>query len=500
MIIDISKKTIKNETSTMRHILVVMIILFGFFQVYPSIAATSVPQNFSRTFQKTTSIEQYGITWTFAEPVEYGQFVNGDYWVVDPGGGIKIINIIPGHKIHTDGIRHLNGSMINPTKGKQGFDSHIFFTGTNDYNANLNVGIGISSETPLVLTGNNSLVSTISNLIPEKSHVSYVKTAAVLTCLFSMPPSGSFRPSIYPTTKTLHNVSSINYGLLKTLAYPSTKPNITTYAGYFKVVWLDHIAGWTGRYLHPTDGFPDNYYYSWYMSDASLMLHLDYTQEQKKDLLVGFLQLGIDLYGYLETGAVGWAPDGGHSSGRKWPILFTGIMLNYAPMKNIGAISGDYLYSNSYGAGNPPPDYKHFGEDGQTFYVSQSDVNITNSALWDPDTRTAPNYPYTAEMIGMPEWGIRYSTFPSKSDASWQANYRTIPTCPSSWAGTVMAARIMGAKTLWNHDAFFDYMDRYMAISKGIPDPFGYQVPGEKAGDRPGGFRGTMWDTYRSSY
>src|SRR5690606_17495371 len=29
----------------------------------------------------TTEITHYGVTWTFAEPVEFGQFITGDYWV-----------------------------------------------------------------------------------------------------------------------------------------------------------------------------------------------------------------------------------------------------------------------------------------------------------------------------------------------------------------------------------------------------------------------------------
>ena len=44
---------------------------------------------------------------------------------------------------------------------------------------------------------------------------------------------------------------------------------------------------------------------------------------------------------------------------------------------------------------------------------------------------------------------------------------RTIRTAAYSWAGTSIAIRMMGAKSLWNHDAYFDYIDRYMAITKG---------------------------------
>jgi hypothetical protein len=100
----------------------------------------------------------------------------------------------------------------------------------------------------------------------------------------------------------------------------------------------------------------------------------------------------------------------------------------------------------------------------------------------------------------MPEWGIRYSSFQSRSDASWTAMYRTIGTGPSTWAGIVIAANIMNAKALWNHDVLFDYVDRYMAISQGLPDPFGYKAPNEKAGGGPGGLIGAMWDTYGGRY
>jgi hypothetical protein len=58
----------------------------------------------------------------------------------------------------------------------------------------------------------------------------------------------------------------------------------------------------------------------------------------------------------------------------------------------------------------------------------------------------------------------------------------------------------MGKKNIWNHDALFDYVDRYMEISAGRPDPFGYVVPGESVGYRPTGILGAMWDTYRYKY
>lgn len=479
----------------MKH-LIISLLIFVFLVISQVTSWAVIPAplgiQFSDPVQTTKTITQFGITWTFSEPVEYGQFVNGDYWVIDPGNGVKIINITPGDAIRAGTAQHMNGSMLNPHTPLQGYDE------SQNYSSVANVGIGVSAGTPLVLSGDISLVSTISNLIVGVLNVSYVNTAAVLTCLSSFPPSGSFRPGISATTKTLHNISSVDYNKLGKLYVPSSnKPDIQMYANYLQMVWLTHSGVWTGRYMHPSNSGLDNYYFSRTFGQAAKILHYDYTNEQKTQLLVNFIQLGIDIYSYIESGARGWPPDGGHSSGRKWPILFAGIILDYAPMKDIGQRSGDYLYADGYGPGNPPPDYIHFGEDGQTFYVSQADIDITNGPTWNPDTDNPGYSPYTTAMVGMPEWGIRYSGEPNRSDASWGANYRLIYSGVPAWEGSMMSCLIMGAKKLWNHNVFFDYVDRYMAISRGQEDPFGYTVPDQKAGGAEGSI---LWDLYRANY
>ena len=482
-------------------------LLLAYLLTTTNAAALEAPKEFKEgladSIQTTTSLSQHGITWTFADPVQFGQFVNGDYWVVDAGSGVKVTGILPGY---TSTPRPMNGSMLNPSNMPQGYDS------LRDYNQSKNVGIGISGETPLILSGNVSLVSTKSNEILGGAREDlYIETAAVLTCLSSPPPSGSFRPGISSTTKTLHNINNLDYSKIKTLSSPITKPDIQVYADYFQMVWLSHGSYWNVDYLHPSNSGLDNYYYPETFATAALMLHLDYSKEEKQKLLINYIQLGIDLYSFIECGGIGWEPDGGHGNGRKWPILFAGIMLNYTPMKNIGLVSGDYLYANGHGPGNPPAGYKHFSEDGQTFYVAQSDVDFTNRLLWDgsdcnylanwcPDLRSAPNYPYTTAMIGMPEWGIRHSTDPRYSDASWGAMYRNIGSGAPAWAGFTLSARIMDARGLWNNNALFDYVDRYIAISKGKQDPFGYKVPGEVAANSASEFIKIMYDTYRFHY
>jgi hypothetical protein len=507
---------------------------------WADISATQ-PQNMQLqigSIPTTKSITQYGITWTFAESVGYGQFVNGDYWVVDIGNGVKITNISPGDAIRPSTTQHMNGSMLNP-HALQGYDGISFYV------PSLNVGVGISSETPLILSGDVSLVSTISNLVITGT-TSIVKTAAVLTCLSSVPPAGSFRPGISSTTKTLHNINSVNRSRLKSLSCPTTKPDIATYTGMLQMVFLDHSASHLSRYIRPTDSGMDNYYYATTFAESALLLNLDYTAAEKESLLINSIQLGIDLYSYIEGGVnewgkLGWQPDGGNTNGRKWPIMFAGIMLDYPPMRDIGQKSGDYLYANGHGAGDWPSDYISFGEDGQTFYVAQSDVDITGNTVWVrddsrqygrhlhfdintntftiavppqgatigpwwPDTRNDDVNenvlcrPYKSSMIGMPEWGIRYSTDPQQSDASWNSNYRTIRTAAGAWAGVTMAVRIMGYKGQWNHNALFDYTDRYVAITRGQPDPFGFVVDHENTNYPIGGLIAAIWNTYRSQY
>lgn len=451
------------------------------------------PVNFLPRRIETTQIEQYGIKWTFAEPVQYGQFANGDYWVIDKGKGINIINISPGHKV-VDG-RTINGSMVNPPYFAQGYDS------LTKYTESLNVGIGISVSNPKRLTAGDSLVSSISVTPHPGGNASYLKTAAVLTCLDAPPLPGSFRPGYSDPNKTLYNKNSIDYSLLKTLPIPASAPSITSYELKFQRVWLDHLVNYANRMLHPVDNM-QNYGrdIANVVGNGALLLHLDYTNSEKEKLLINFIQVGIDLFGIIQSGGKdNWIANGGHESGRKWPILFAGMILNEDSMKSIGSKSGDYALQGTYGT--PPADYIHFAEDDQTFYVSQNDVDCTSgiTCSWNPDSRSGTPYPYTSAVINMPEWGIRALNSPSRSDMAWYAIYRHVN--GYVWSGFILAARFMNAQDLWNNPALFDYMDRYMAIAQGKPDPFGFNVPGEQSGALPlSQFQEDMWITHRQDY
>src|SRR5690606_29086644 len=163
-------------------------------------------------------VSQYGITWTFDKPVQAGQFITGDWWVVGP---VKIIKISPSPgpvqvdesvikinhwndtSLKTDTTMR-NGSMIVLQVGKtHGYDSRSSSFMLNN-----------SVKLPLELTQTLSLISSISNTtLPvdqfsknilweeEAKSQTVMKTAAVLTCLDKTPPFDAFRPP-YAGTQT----------------------------------------------------------------------------------------------------------------------------------------------------------------------------------------------------------------------------------------------------------------------------------------------------------
>jgi hypothetical protein len=111
---------------------------------------------------------QYGITWTFERPVEAGQFVNGDWWVVGP---VTVKSVAPapgpaaadahietpknrwGDTSLTSDNRMRNGSMIVLAPGyKQGYDSR-----SQSYDPALSVTF------PCALAPGRAQISTISN-------------------------------------------------------------------------------------------------------------------------------------------------------------------------------------------------------------------------------------------------------------------------------------------------------------------------------------------------
>ncbi|MFZ6028754.1 MAG: hypothetical protein ACOYYS_13645 [Chloroflexota bacterium] len=427
------------------------------------------PVNASSQQGTAGQISQFGVTWTFDRAYETGQFANGDYWVVGP---VTIVAISPPST--ESGGRTINGAMINPSPAAgamQGYDSSMYGQYGPYFDAALNAARpnnqDLSAANPLTLLPGTSLVSTIS--LAEAGARPQLQSAAVLTVLAAPAPAGSFRPPYSGSDKSIHyNTGQLNGALLKSLPAVASTPSLADVERYFERPWIDHVPGWLADYHHPSENLP-NYgrEIAAQVGAGALMLNLDLPD--KHTLLIRYVQLGIDLYGIVQNGGEeNWVPNGGHASGRKWPILFAGLVLGDENMQQIGP--GD-------GSGSV-----YFGEDAQTFYISQADVDRTH----DPDLRGCHLEEYGPGDLGMAEWGIRHATDPESDNKAWCAVYRQCCTA-NAWSGFVLAARLMDAKELWAHDALFDYQDRYMAT-----EPHGEWT---RCWD---GFSEEMWDTYRA--
>jgi hypothetical protein len=87
----------------------------------------------------------------------------------------------------------------------------------------------------------------------------------------------------------------------------------------------------------------------------------------------------------------------------------------------------------------------------------------------------------------LPEWGLRHATNPYIDDKDWNAIYRDINGV--GYPGFVLAAHIMDQKQAWNHDALFDYMDRWWAITGGVHGVQKTTI-----------FTISMWNQFREGY
>ena len=379
------------------------------------------------------SVTQYGITWTFEKPAQVGQFITGDYWVVGP---VTVVSVRPAPA----GGR--NGSMVNPKAGpQQAYDDRL-----QHYKA------GQLAAFPLQLAPGQSLVSTESlgksgDSSPEAigtwTRRNLLRTAAVLTCAREPPPADAFRPAYVGETKVIWRASQLKKELLPKLAAPAgvKLPDLKLHERYLQRIWLDTLPRWTSGAMHPVENMPDYpREMTQIVADVGLLLLLEDPDKEREPLLRLFVQMGIDYYGIAQSDNQLWQDNGGHGSGRKWPIVFAGFMLGDEKMMHVKVASAED-YQTYYG--NCWTGAKVCWGGFHAFDVKQDHEEKPPSA-WTADGRG---------KAGDPSKG-------SVSNAKLEAYRRS---CTSHvWVGEALAVRLLGLEKAWGHPAFFDYVDRWM--------------------------------------
>ncbi|MCK5775399.1 MAG: T9SS type A sorting domain-containing protein, partial [Bacteroidales bacterium] len=422
----------------------------------------------------------------------------GDWWVIGP---VIITGISPAQRVaipeedNHNGDNHWgdaglqdnktvrNGSVVvNVLRGsKQGFDSR---------------GKGFDTSLPITLpytlAKNTSIVSSKSNdTIPqkvmyhsiiwdsEKDQSSAIKTISILTSLSEVPPADAFRPTYVGNDKRIFKLSDVDFDILLDLTPTASMPNWTQFERYFERPWMNHFDGiWLGQELFPTN-MNQPYYgreFARIIGQASLMLNTNATDAQKQKLLIGMLQLGIDLRGIAEMGG-NWMQGGGLTSGRKWPILFAYFMFDDPYFKDM-------------------PYTAIFHEDTETYYGKGW---AGQAALWQILVHHGERQPY---MHITPD---KWATWDVQNGIAWGTHSENYRLCcnTDAWVGQTLSALLMGGKEVWNHNAYFDNVEDWMrmtdlyASNRGT----GYPRPSQEGKASNNGydtFVNEMWSSYRS--
>lgn len=398
----------------------------------------------------TDTIEQWGITWTFDEPVPYGRFANGDYWVIGP---LTVESVTPAF----DGAHH--GLEVNPADiVAQGFDTRVA-----DFDA------ARVPALPYEAQPGESLVKAISlEPLDDAACRPCLRTAAVLTVLAEQPPdlgATVFRPPYFGAGKPLYSTNDLREEILPAYAPTPSAPAMADVLARFERVHLDHKNNWTGAFLHPTENMAEyGSSVSVENAEGALRLMLDDPPADKTDLLVAYVQLGIDLFHMLEGGQT-WPANGGHGEGRKLPIAFAAALLDDAAIRD--AVTG---------AGPAA-----FGENGGMY-----DSEAAGGVLWGQGDYTEEMY-WTNLVFdtGSRTLSDPYRMIDGGHRPGW--SYQFCCTSLPYKANATAAILMPEIEAMWGFDPFFGYVDRWVAAGAwSQPDPCAPPRGVCAGGDNPG--------------
>ena len=412
-----------------------------------------------------SEVECDGIKWKFSEPKRVGRFVTGDYYVVGPATVVEITpapTSVPGR----------NGSQLDipASLEKSGFDDRI---GYDRYDAALRVFPPVALKPGQKLASSRSAATRLPCVLrPRDRSESPVASVSILTSVPEPLPPDAFRPSYAGGSNSIYFARNLRRDLLPKLAAAGPAPSFSEFVGYFSRPWIDTVFF---HFAVPAEYMPSyGREHAYVMSFAGLMLTLDVTAAVKEPLLIHMVQNGIDNFGLVEQGRLGWSAHGGHGSGRKFPIILAGVLLDEAKMRNVRA---------------------DFGEDMQTIWVKETLPAGAFTRTWhkNPEAVAYGGHVGLRGEEKKPGWGPHEHLAPSK----WLGNHigETYRRCCTSvgWVGEALAARLIpGMEAAWAHPQFFAYVDRWMNAAE---DPEDLQRIATEAGYTVGRdfMQGTAW-------
>lgn len=366
-----------------------------------------------------------------------GRYCNGDPFVVNlaAGTGVKFTSITPASTVSSG--REVNGAMLNPGEGDapatQGFDSHVPSAGLYiAYDDTDNVDPGNTGADLVFAAGTEGAIvkavstATASLDVAENGRDRIAFIGAMTVCAVE-PPTNAFRPGIAAPSKVSNWIEDdINWSYVRDLTLPASAPAISqSLQGQRWPLQTWHDSNDAARTVGGVSNHPD--YGPEIVSagaTALLMANNALDTAMQRKLIVALVQRGIDVHARAVEGGNWQNGGGGTGNGRKFFLAVAARLLDDSGMAS-------YL------------DDAIWTEDHQCRLVTASDVAV---------------YDYEAGDEGMPEWmGNVSSGTQSRLET---ASYRAINT---RWQpGAALALQLIGAKTIWANDQFFDYNDRIM--------------------------------------
>ena len=431
----------------------------------------------------TTSIEQYGITWYFDSEVEYGQFVNGDYWVVGP---VTITDIDPSFEDYGYGGR--NGTMVNPEVGAQGYDAYRDPTyGTIGYRAELN--LEADPGLPATIDVSSSVVSSIGRSGSGERLRPLLQTAAVLTVLSERPPEDAFRPPLIGSDKPIYRWADVDLASIPAFEPVSGVPSdISRHINNFQRPWILHRSGWQGRYLHPRNNMSD--YHGDIGRELSaggvlLLMNVD----RRDELIQNYIQVGIDYYAMAANGS-------GTSAFWSWPVIFAGAMLGDSTMENMFineqnqtiAREDDHLYRVA----------TQQRSNVESDIVPAGKTWTGKDVAWRQDTSNSNCY--EQEHLHPTEWSAVSSAYSCSQSLHTRETYRRINS--PAMAGMALAAAVLEMQDKYlQPELFFAYAERWMEedLSDSAHDVYGgnqYTSDNSEYGSTTSDFVDNFWEIH----
>lgn len=399
-----------------------------------ALAATSV----------TDSTGSYTHTWTLNGDYTVGQFWDGSWYVVDPGGGIQVTDLTWKDDDGADPWK--NGSMLNPEPGNKtqhGFDSRHTASGTS-YNSTLDV----SRSLPIAMVAGDSLVTSKTYaLSTDRPGSGYVEAIKILTVLSSAPASLSFRPHYHNNNalKKVYPVSAVDVSVFPDWSDVAGTPADGTYDDIegLTAPLLEILTGGNGQKNtdmknvgqlaidNPFAGLGIGYGrgIGKLHTSAALTLCLDRSDAVKQPVAYALVQRGIDARGVVENGYYGG--DGGHNMGRTIVLWVAAAALGGTYPEWYDSIDDAQVTTQAYSTHK---------------YLTSGDIS-SGTGYTDPDD------------VGLAEWKSNGS---GNFNADWNANYRDMNGSVNT--PTVLIGLALGLQEHVGNDAYFDYItDRWWA-------------------------------------